>query len=172
MKRWILCLCLSLALCRYAAPQTKADEAAVQQIPKAFVTAWATHDGHQLARLMSDDIDFVNVGGDWMHGKPDFELYHCRLLAGPFKGSTLKVLDAAVRFMRPDLAVLHWTWSIKGDGEEDPKTQAPRRGIFTMLVEKRGDAWLIAVARNTNEMPGPNPELKGIKPGIAFPPTK
>jgi hypothetical protein len=79
------------------------------------------------------------------------------------------VLDAAARFIRPNLAVLHWTWSIKGDGEEDPKTHAPRRGIFTMLVEKRDNEWLIAVAQNTNEMLGPNPELEGIKPGIAFP---
>jgi uncharacterized protein (TIGR02246 family) len=133
------------------------------------VAAWATHDGHRLAKLMSDDVDFVNVGGDWMHGKPDFELYHTRLLAGPFKDSTLEVLDAAARFIRPNLAVLHWTWSIKGDGEEDPKTHAPRRGIFTMLVEKRDNEWLIAVAQNTNEMLGPNPELEGIKPGIAFP---
>jgi hypothetical protein len=49
---------------------------------------------------VSDDVDFVNVGGDWMHGKPDFELYHTRLLAGPFKHSTLEVLDAAARFIR------------------------------------------------------------------------
>lgn len=41
-----------------------------------------------------------------------------------------------------------------------------------MLVQKVGNAWLIAVAQNTNEMPGPNPELDGIKPPIAFPPTK
>jgi uncharacterized protein (TIGR02246 family) len=104
---------------------------------------------------MSDAVDFVNVGGDWMHGRPDFELYHTRLLSGPFKASTLTVLDTAVHFIHPDLAVLHWTGGIKGDGEEDPRTHAPRRGIFTMLVQKRADAWLIAVAQNTNERPGP-----------------
>jgi len=107
-----------------------------------------------------------------MHGRPDFELYHTRLFASPFNASTLKVLDVAVRFIGPDLAVLHWTWSIQGDGKGDPKTHAPRRGIFTMLVPKRAGQWLIAVAQNTNEMPGPDPELEGIKPPIAFPPTK
>jgi uncharacterized protein (TIGR02246 family) len=171
MKRLAFCF-LMIAASSYAAQQTKTDEAAVQQIPRAFVSAWATHDGHQLAKLMSDDVDFVNVGGDWMHGRADFELYHTRLLSGPFKTSTLKVLNSAVHFIRPDLAVLHWTWSIEGDGEEDPVTHAPRRGIFTMLVQKVGNAWFVAVAQNTNEMPGPNPELHGIKPPIAFPPTK
>src|SRR6202046_2207258 len=108
MKRLLLCFFLMVTVSKCAAAQTKADEAAVQQIPKAFVTAWATHDGHQLAKLMSDDVDFVNVGGDWMHGRPDFELYHTRLLAGIFKNSTLKVLDAAVHFIRSGLAVPHW----------------------------------------------------------------
>jgi hypothetical protein len=61
---------------------------------------------------VSDDVDFVNVGGDWMHGKPDFELYHTRLLAGPFKHSTLEVLDAAARFIRPNLLMAQETVSL------------------------------------------------------------
>jgi hypothetical protein len=89
---------------------------------------------------MSEDVDLVNVGGDWMHRRPDFELYHTGLLAGPFRAPTLTVLDAAVHFIRPDLAVLHWTWSITGDGEEDATTHAPRRGIFTMLALKREES--------------------------------
>ena len=42
--------------------------------------------------------------------------------SGPFKQSSLKVLDTAVSFLRPNLAVLHWTWSIKGAGV---RTQLP-----------------------------------------------
>ena len=149
--------------------QTKADEAAVRAVPQAFVAAWAKHDGHQLAKIMSDDVDFVNVGGDWLHGRHDFELYHTRLLSGPFKNSTLTTLDTVVRFSRPDLAILHWSWSIVGDGYTDPITHQPRRGIFTMIVEKRDGVWLVTVAQNTNQMEGPNPQMEGIKPPIAFP---
>ena len=169
MKRPILCFFLVLALSRNATPQTKADEAAVQQIPKAFVSAWATHDGHQLAKLMSDDVDFVNVGGDWMHGRADFVTYHSRLLSGRFKQSNVTPLSTEVRFLRPDLAVLHWSWKIVGDHNEDQSTRKPRMGIFTMLAEKRDGKWLVVVAQNTNQMTGPNPELQGITPPIAFP---
>jgi hypothetical protein len=38
-----------------------------------------------------------------------------------------------------------------------------------MVVEKQGGEWLIVEAQNTNWMPGPNPELKGISPPIVFP---
>src|SRR6202453_3756364 len=172
MKRCSFYLVVIFVFIANAEAQTKADEAAVRGVPQAFTAAWARHDGHQLARIMSEDVDFVNVGGDWLHGRSDFELYHTRLLSGPFKQSSLKVLDTAVSFLGPDLAVLHWTWSIKGDGLEDPTTHEPRKGIFTMIVEKRGEDWLIAVAQNTNQMTGPNPELDGIKPPIVFPTTK
>jgi uncharacterized protein (TIGR02246 family) len=142
--------------------QERADETAVRKVPQAFAGAWAKHDGHQLARIMSEDVDFVNVGGDWLRGKADFELYHTRLLSGRFKDSTLTPMDTAVRFLRPDLAVLHWSWKIQGDRNEDGTAR-------TMVVEKQGGEWLIVEAQNTNWMPGPNPELKGISPPIVFP---
>src|ERR1700678_4548250 len=90
--------------------QNTADEAAVRQIPQAFSAAWAKHDGHQLAKIMSDDVDFVNVAADWVHGRADFELFHSRLLSGRFKDSTLVPIEIVVRFLRPDQAVLHWNW--------------------------------------------------------------
>jgi uncharacterized protein (TIGR02246 family) len=172
MKKCLSCLVLILVFITYAKAQMKSDETMVRGVPYAFTAAWAKHDGHELAKIMADNVDFVNVGGDWLHGRPDFELYHTRLLSGPFKQSSLKVLDTAVRFLRPDLAILHWTWSITGDGHEDPTTHEPRKGIFTMIVEKRSGDWLVAVAQNTNQMTGPNPELEGIKPPIVFPTTR
>jgi uncharacterized protein (TIGR02246 family) len=172
MKRCLFCLVITSVFFAYAKAQTKSDEMMVRGVPQAFIAAWAKHDGHELAKIMSPNVDFVNVGGDWLHGRPDFELYHTRLLSGPFKKSSLKVLDTAVSFLRPDLAVLHWTWSIEGDGLEDPTTHETRKGMFTMIVEKRDGSWLVVVGQNTDQRTGPNPELEGIKPPIVFPATK
>jgi uncharacterized protein (TIGR02246 family) len=173
MKKSLLCLIailVSLTSAQISAyAQSKSDEAAVRGISQAFVAAWAKHDGHELAKIMAENVDFVNVGGDWLHGRHDFELYHTRLLSGVFKQSTLQVTDTAVSFLRPDLAVLHWTWVVTADGEENPTTHAPRRGIFTMIVEKHAGVWLVAVAQNTNQNSSPNPELDGIKPPLVFP---
>jgi hypothetical protein len=41
--------------------------------------------------------------------------------------------------------------------------------MFTMIVEKQGADWLVKVAQNTNQITGPNPELKGIMPPLVFP---
>ena len=149
--------------------QNQSDEAAVRNIPQLFAAAWAKHNGHELAKIMSEEVDFVNVGGDWLHGRADFELYHSRLLSGRFKESTIVPLEAVVRFLRPDLAVIHWSWKIQGDKNEGLTPRKPRFGLFTMIVEKKDAGWLIVEAQNTNWIPGPNPELNGIKPPIVFP---
>jgi uncharacterized protein (TIGR02246 family) len=170
MKRRVCCLVLMILFAACAAhAQSDADKAAVAHVPQAFADAWAKHDGHQLALIMADDVDFVNVGGDWLHGRADFETYHSRLLSGRFKDSTLTVRQSEVRFLRPDLALLHWSWGLAADRSEDGSMRKPRMGIFTMMVEKRKGAWLVVAAQNTNWMPGSNPEMDGITPPIAFP---
>jgi uncharacterized protein (TIGR02246 family) len=154
-----------------ATAQSKADETAVRSIPMAFAAAWAKHDGQQLARIMSEDVDFVDVAGDWLRGRADFALYHSRLLSARFRDSTLTPLKVSVRFLRPDVAALHWSWRIEGDRNFDLTLRKPRLGMFTMIVEKKGTEWLVTVAQNTNRIPPPNPdpEMKGIQPGILFP---
>lgn len=151
--------------------QTKADEAAVRNVPQAFAAAWAKHDGHQLAKIMSEDVDFVNVHAEWLHGRANFELCHSRLLSGQFRESTITPLEIAVRFLRPDPAVLHWNWRIEGDRNADMTPRKPRLGLFTMIVEKQGVDWLVTAAQNTNWTPPPNPDpiMDGIQSPIVYP---
>jgi uncharacterized protein (TIGR02246 family) len=91
----------------FANAQTKSDEEAVRALPRAFCAAWAKHDGHELAAIMAEDVDFVTVGGVWLHGRVNFEKYHSRLLAGRFRDATDTLLEIRVRFLRPDEAVVH-----------------------------------------------------------------
>jgi uncharacterized protein (TIGR02246 family) len=149
--------------------QTKADEEAVRKLPQAFCDAWAKHDGHELAKIMADDVDFVTVATVYLHGRPDFEKFHARLLSGRFKDSTLTTLENTMRFLRPDMAVVHWSWRIAGDKNPDGTPRPPRFGMMTMVAEKRGDAWPVIVAQNTNAMLGTPPELQDIKTPIPVP---
>ena len=172
-----LLMALLFAQCAHA--QSKGDEEAVHNIPQAFAAAWARHDGHQLAKLMADDVDFVTVGAEWIHGKPDYEVYSTRLLTGRFKDSTLAVQDVKFRFLRPDLAIVHWSWTISGDRNEDMSPGKPRTGLMTMIVEKQGPKnfiaeathkdrdWLVQAAQNTDWMPKAS-EMDGINPPIVL----
>jgi uncharacterized protein (TIGR02246 family) len=151
--------------------QTKADEQAVRKLPQAFSDAWAKHDGHELAKMMADDVDFVTVASTYLHGRADFEKFHVRLLSGRFKDSTITPLQTTVRFLRPDMGVVHWSWKIEGDKNPDGTLRQPRYGIMTLVAEKQDGHWLVALGQNTNAILGIPPELQDIKTPIAIPGT-
>jgi uncharacterized protein (TIGR02246 family) len=173
MKYFLRCLLLLfLAAPSTLLSQSKADEEAVRKLPQTFCDAWAKHDGHELAKMMAEDVDFVTVATTYLHGRADFEKFHSRLLSGRFKDSTNTVLDTNVRFLHPDLAVVHWSWKIEDDRSFDGTLRkAPRFGMMTMVAEKRGGVWLVVVAQNTNALLGVPPELQDIKTPIAIPGT-
>src|SRR4029453_5826170 len=151
--------------------QTKNDEDAVRKLPQAFCNAWAKHDGHELAKIMAEDVDFVTVATVYLHGRADFEKFHVRLLNGRFKDSTITPLETTIHFLHPEMAVVHWTWRIDGDKAFDGTPRPPRFGMMTMVAEKRDGVWQVVVAQNTNAMLGTPPELQDIKTPIAIPGT-
>jgi uncharacterized protein (TIGR02246 family) len=164
-------LCFLLASTSHALAQSKADEEAVGKLPQEFCEAWAKHDGHALAKIMAEDVDFVTVATTYLHGRTDFETFHVRLLSGRFKDSTISVLKTTTRFLRPDMAVVHWSWRIEGDKNADGTPRQPRYGMMTLVAEKKVGNWQVIVGQNTNAILGVPPELQGIKTPIAIPGT-
>lgn len=167
MKKLLL-IAVAFGFGTMARAQTKTDEEVVRALPRAFCDAWAKHDGHQLAAIMAEDVDFVTVGGAWFRGRADFEKYHTRLLAGRFREATNTLLETDVRFLRPDEAVVHWSWAIEGDKNADGSPRPKRFGIMTMVAQKRNGTWLVVVAQNTNAGSGA-PEADDIKLPIRLP---
>jgi len=164
-------LLFAVAAAPFAGAQSKKDEDALRNLPQAFCDAWAKHDGHELAKLMAEDVDFVTVATTYLHGRSDFEKFHVRLLSGRFKDSTNTPLQTTVRFLRPGMAVVHWSWKIEGDKNPDGTLRQPRYGMMTMVAEKRSGSWLVVVAQNTNAILGVPPELQDIQTPIAIPGT-
>ena len=169
MKYILAVLALCFSVNSLALAQTKADEEAVGKLPQAFCDAWAKHDGHELAKIMAEDVDFVTVATVYLHGRADFEKFHASLLAGRFKEAAITPLEKTARFLRPDFAVVHWSWKIEGDKNFDGSARPPRFGMMTMVAEKRHGTWQVVVAQNTNAILGAPPELQGITPPIAVP---
>jgi uncharacterized protein (TIGR02246 family) len=149
--------------------QTKADEDALRKLPQTHCDAWNNRNAHGLAMLMADDVDFVTVATVYLHGRADYEKFHARLLSDRFKDSTFTPLETTVRFLHPDMAVVHWSWKITGDKNFDGTPRDPRFGLMTMVTEKRDGRWQVVVAQNTNALLGVPPELQGIKTPIPVP---
>jgi uncharacterized protein (TIGR02246 family) len=149
--------------------QTKPDEEAVRKLPRVFCDAWDKHDGHEMANIMADDLDYVTVGATWIHGRSDFEKFHTRLLSGRLKQSMISPLQIEVRFLRPDIAVVHWSWTMTGDKNPDGTAKQPRYGLMTWVAEKRNPTWLVVSSQNDNSFPGVAPEFDGIQSPMPMP---
>lgn len=132
-----------------AQSQTK-DIEAIKQIDRDWQEAWNRHDMKALAALVAEDVDFVSVSGGWLKGRKAFEERHARAHAMMFKESFLTTTDVQVKFLKPDIALVHVSWGMKGDKDPDGTPRQPRRGILTHVVTKHGGRWLIQASQNTN----------------------
>lgn len=153
MRLRIIVLTALVLLPAIALGQTQgkaSDEEEIRSVAASFERAWNQHDIKALSSLVAEDADFVNVGGTWLKSRKEFDEAHTRIHQLQMKESVLANKSTHIRFVRPDIAVVHLEWSLKGDKDPDGKPRPPRDGIFTWIVEKRNGKWSIIVAHNTN----------------------
>ncbi len=126
------------------------DLEAVKQIERGWQEAWNRHDMKALAVLVAEDVDFITVSGIWLKGRKSFEEHHARVHVMQFKESVWTTTDVQVKFLKPDIALVHVSWGLRGDKDPDGTPRQPRRGIFTRVVTKHGGKWLIQASQNTD----------------------
>jgi uncharacterized protein (TIGR02246 family) len=144
------------AVAQESARNRRIDEAAVKAVASGSVDAWNRHDMKAFAALFAEDADFVNVIGLWWRGRAEIQKEHEALHATRMKNTHLTAAETVVRFLRPDVAVVHVRWELTGEAGIEGKPLPPRKGILTYVVAKMGEKWLITAAQNTDIVPLPN----------------
>ncbi|MCA1622913.1 MAG: SgcJ/EcaC family oxidoreductase [Acidobacteria bacterium] len=156
----IFSLILILGACSAALAQATGDDAEIRAIASNWERAWNKHDMKALARLFTDDADFVNVGAKHWKGRKEIEAQHSARL-GQFLQSTWATKTVAVEYLKPDIALAHIEWSLSGDKEPDGTPRKARDGVFTWVLIKKSGKWLIRAAQNTN--------VSNLPPPVAVP---
>jgi uncharacterized protein (TIGR02246 family) len=126
---------------------TKADEDAIREIELRFNEAWGRHDPDGMVDSLVDDAQFVTVNGAWTKSRAGFRDLMQRLHGanGPFRSSTRDTPEMHVRFLAPDVAVMHTRFHIYGDIDE-----AERTSIGTRVVRKLDGRWRTVAVQNTD----------------------
>jgi uncharacterized protein (TIGR02246 family) len=130
---------------------TKADEDAIREIELRFNEAWDRHDAEGMVKSLADDAQFVTVNGAWTKTRADYLDLMQRLHGanGPFRLSTRETPEMHVRFLAPDVAMMHSRFHIHGDTEEPERT-----GIGTRVVRKIDGRWRTVSVQNTDVRAG------------------
>jgi len=153
MKRMSILLIVLILIVLPVAAQIKGnakDREAINSIALKWQDNWNRHDMKTLAALLAEDVDFVTVGGTWQKSPKEFEEYYAKRHVMQYKESVWTLKNTEVKFIKPDVAVAHVEWSMKGDKDADGTPRQPRQGIFTWVLEKRRGMWIIIASQNTN----------------------
>lgn len=100
--------------------------------------------------MLRPDVDFITVGGSWLKGKAEAVNNHKEKHATTFKTSIWTTNSVEIKYIKPDLAIIHLRWGITGDFDPDGTPRAPRQGIFTWVVPKQNAQWLLLAVHNVN----------------------
>lgn len=135
---------LALAHPAFGQNHHAADEAAIRENLKQMVSGWNTKSGELFATPFAEDADYVVINGNQIKGRAEIEKQHQRIFDTIFKDTTLTLNVKQIRFLRPDVAVVH----INGRRECATK-ELTQDAVMTMVMIKEKQGWKIAAFQNT-----------------------
>jgi uncharacterized protein (TIGR02246 family) len=135
---------------------SQSDEDAIRALEQSFNAAWDAHDPEALAESLVDDAQFITVNGAWTTSRAGFRDLMQRLhgSTGPYRSSTRRTPEMQVRFLAPDVAILHSRFWIDGEVLHDALSQPSRESVGTRVVRKIDGRWRIVATQNTDVRTG------------------
>ena len=125
-------------------PSTSADETAIRNCTNTMVEGWNSKSGKLFAKCFATDADYVVINGTHLQGQDKIAEGHQRIFDTIYKDSILGLTIKQIRFLRPDIAVVHiLTTNTPKPGAEKSNT------IITLVMMKDESDWRIAAFQNT-----------------------
>ena len=131
----------------FAHPPVRADETAVRGAFQRLLDAWARGDGPGYGAGFTDDADYVAFDGSRTVGRPAIADSHQRLFGTWLRGTRLTGRIETVRFLGPDVALVHATGGTIFAGEAAPRPS--RDSIQTLVAVRRDGEWRFTAFHNT-----------------------
>src|SRR5262245_10725167 len=127
-----------------------ADEAAIRQIPFQMIDAWNNGSGAGFAAPFTEFADFVAFEGTHLRGVQQIATFHQQLFDTTLKGSRLTGEVKFVRFINPELAVMHAVGSTLMPGENASLPSRDSMQIF--VVAKHENHWRVESLLNARRL--------------------
>ena len=121
-----------------------ADDVAIRQNVKQLETGWNTKSGALFAKPFAEDADYVIINGMYIKGRTVIETGHQQIFDTIFKDTTITLKVKQIRFLRPDVAVVH----IEGH-RDGPTKELVQDALLTLVMTKEKAGWTIAAFQNT-----------------------
>ncbi len=113
--------------------------------------AWTRGSAADFTSYLSDDADFIIFDGTHLHGRDNIRAFHQNIFDTVTKNTRLEAEVKLVRFVNPDVAVLHTIVRMAFSGEQ--KTSASRDSMPIFVVQRQNDQWKVLLVQNSRILP-------------------
>src|ERR671910_2275273 len=124
-----------------------ADEQAVRDLYTELMDGWNQGSGAAFAAPFAEDGDLVAFDGTHFKGREQIAPFHQELFDRWMKGTRLVGEVKGVRFLGPDVAVMHAVGGTVMRGKSEPSPE--RDSIQTLVATRVGGRWRFAAFQNT-----------------------
>ena len=132
-------------------PVPSPDEAAVRALYQQLIDAWNSSSGEVYAAPFAEDGDLIGFDGTHFKGRQEIAPFHHRLFDTHLKGTRLVGQVTSVRFLSPDVALMHAVGGTVMRGKSAPTPE--RDSIQTLVATNCGGEWRLAAFHNTRVRP-------------------
>ena len=129
-----------------------AEEAAVRGLCQQLIDGWNRGSGADFAAAFTEDGDLVAFDGTRFKGREEIAPFHQQLFDKWMKGTRLVGQIQDVRFLSPNVALVHAVGSTIMKGKREPSPE--RDSIQTLVATRQEDGdWRLAAFQNTRVRP-------------------
>jgi uncharacterized protein (TIGR02246 family) len=130
--------------------QAERDEPIVRRFPLQMIDAWNEGDGAGFAVPFSETADFIAFEGTHLKGREAIAEFHQRLFDTDLKDTRLEGEVKFVRFVTPDLAVMHARCGTYLAGRET--TTPSRESMQIFVAVRRTGEWRVEALMNARKL--------------------
>jgi uncharacterized protein (TIGR02246 family) len=124
-----------------------ADEAAICALFQQLLDGWNKGSGEAFAAPFAEDADFVAFDGSYFKGREDIASFHQVHFDQFLKGTRLVGKVRSVRFLTPEVAIMHAVAGTVMSGQSDIEPE--RNSTQTLVARKQGGEWRLAAFQNS-----------------------
>jgi uncharacterized protein (TIGR02246 family) len=85
---------------------SSSEEQAIRKTLGRFYEGWNAHDPDMMVSIYADDIDHINVFGEWHKGKASIRKDIAMIHTGPSRHSQRRPTIEKIRLLTPEIAVV------------------------------------------------------------------
>jgi uncharacterized protein (TIGR02246 family) len=125
-----------------------ADEQAIRKIVLDRIESFNRHEA-PAPGFFTADADFVNVYGMWRKGPAEIEQGQGERMRTVLKDARVTLRDLRIRFVRPDVAIVHQRHEMSGMLSPSGEKMPPHEEVGIRVMVKEQGTWLVTAFHNT-----------------------